>query len=1161
MQVLHLDLRQLNDERAELRYFFDNPNDYEERSLALREIQDLLQIAERDYYTILPENFTVTGQKLYNWLDGSDRWLARALEKYSRDGIVLAIVVAGKLAHLPWEVLHNGKGFLVERLPAIVPVRWVSATTKRLSIQTNPEDRALQVLFMAASPLGVEPVLDFEAEEGRILEATERQPLALVVEESGCLSELRYLVEDYGRNYFDVLHLTGHATVTDQGSRFYTETETGAPYLTSANDIATELEFELPKLIFLSGCRTGQASKWGAVPSMAEELLNSGAKAVLGWGQKILDSEAAAAAATLYQALSAGKKLTEAVGLTYQALIKNQAQDWHLLRLYVAETLPGALVTPLRTRRRKPAPPPSVAKRFLDPTGKVKVPTRQSFVGRRRQLQNCLRTLTQSQEEVGVLIHGMGGLGKSSLAARLCDRLPNFEPVIWVGAIDEPRLVKGLAEKLDNKELRQALQDLDEELKFRLRQMFRQLEEETTKPFLLVLDDFEVNLETRNGSYVPRPEAASVLEALIWAIRDIYAPHRLILTCRYDFEFTQLQYFYKQPLDALRGADLWKKCSRLAAFSPQSQIDQALQLQAYRLADGNPRLLEWLDKLLQNSAGRKAITSASTPLLSIESVSKILTQLEEKRIDLRAKVLAQALIDQMDQPMQEMLSRGLVFEVPVPRSALQKICTSISNFDACIDHAIGLGLLEVSTNGFLRVPRILPLQVPKNTEALCSQATKILYKIWRIKEREILREEQWIEVHRLALLGQEEEIAAEISFVLSTIWNQQGQFRKAVDICCDTLKIVKDPSEQKIKNLIALGNAYRNIAQYQQAITCYEQALSIAEVYQNLQYIEALMGNLGTCYADIGQTGQAIEYTQKALETASKDGDQDLESKWLNNLGSYYVELGKIKQAIECNQKAKDIAMKRDDLKTQGACLGNLCYLYATMGKSLRAIEYGKQALLIQEKIQDWVAKGSTLHSLAQAYIDEGKYTEAIEYAKMGVQIGQQIGSPKIQSDNYSALAYAYIYNNPNDLSEAGNAAKAAQQYDVPDNNHYAALLLGLISLRQEEREIAHTQFTLAKTQACALLDCVQQNYRALNTKWLAFCGLALCGEKDCVSAAMESYQALRENTEDEGLLKRSCNILDALLLAHSKGILAEVRKEVMKSEIESQSDSTSILS
>ncbi len=283
----------------------------------------------------------------------------------------------------------------------------------------------------------------------------------------------------------------------------------------------------------------------------------------------------------MYQELSAGKQIAEAVACTYQALIKNKARDWHLLRLYAAGNLPSSLVTPLRTRGRKPAPPPTVTTQFLDPAGKVKVPTRESFV----------RVLTQSTDEVGVLIHGMGGLGKSSLAARLCDRLPTFERVVWVGRIDEASLVSRLAEKLDDNEQRKSLQNYDEELRFRLRRVLQQLHE-GAKSFLLVLDDFEVNLAPRNEGYVLQAEAAEVLKALVWAIRENYTSHRIIITCRYDFEFTQLQYFYKQPLDALQGADLRKKFNRLTAFGDKSQVDEALKLQAQKLADGNPRLLE-----------------------------------------------------------------------------------------------------------------------------------------------------------------------------------------------------------------------------------------------------------------------------------------------------------------------------------------------------------------------------------------------------------------------------------------------------------------------------------------------------------------------------------------------------------------------------------------
>jgi len=273
MPVLYLRLYQKGETSVELRFFVDNPNDYEERSLSLNVIADLIQQAEQEYYfpqdsrllrnKLSVGNHTTTGRKLFNWLDGSDRILSRTMQQHPGESWILAIDAAKNLAHLPWEVLHDGSNFLVARVPAVVPVRWVSdeGTGGVVPLQPleQPPNRALQVLFMATSPLGVKPVLEFEAEEGRILQATARQPLALVVEESGSLKELGNLIDDYGKGYFDVLHLTGHATITENGEpRFFTETETGECYLASAVDITKSLKSRLPPLIFLSGCRTGQ---------------------------------------------------------------------------------------------------------------------------------------------------------------------------------------------------------------------------------------------------------------------------------------------------------------------------------------------------------------------------------------------------------------------------------------------------------------------------------------------------------------------------------------------------------------------------------------------------------------------------------------------------------------------------------------------------------------------------------------------------------------------------------------------------------------------------------------------------------------------------------------------------------------------------------------
>lgn len=796
MKILHLDLKPVGDQYAEFRFFWDKPNDCQSRQLPLAEITDLIEKAERDYYTSLPEDYAKTGQALYNWLDGSDRNLQLEIDQHWREGIVIAIAATKKLAHLPWEVLHDGKSFLVERLPAIIPIRWVknnNSKDKPLALQNQPAERALNVLFMASSPLSIKPELDFEAEEAQVLSATKREPLSLIVEESGCLTELGYLVRDYDEDYFDVIHLTGHATFRDEKPCFITETELGEAEYSSAEDIATELQFQLPKLIFLSGCNTGYLSDAGTVPSMAEALLNQGATAVLSWGQRVLDTDATATAAALYKELSAGRKLAEAVAITYQVLLKNQARDWHLLRLYVTETLLGVLVK----RGRKPVPRASVTQEFLDPENRLRVATRENFIGRRRQLQNCLRILKTRSEQIGVLIHGMGGLGKSTIASRLCDRLSRYKKIVLWRQIDEPSLVNKLVDYIENEEQRTRLRNDKEELKYRLRDALNKLNQ-----LVLVFDDFEWNLEPRDGGYILKANVAEVLNALVWAIRnqDNISNHCIIITCRYDFESDSLQYFYKQPLEALRKADLQKKLKQLDAFN-SDRIDQQLIERALQLGDGNPRLLEWLND----------------DVLSAEDADSQLSKFEASSEGWKEKIIwlkEDAPKLKIDSSIEKIVSQCLVFEIPVPRTALEAVCESIPDYKEQLNRAIELGLIEVSpeleeSKRVYRVSRIIPNIIPNIKLPLAPQvyflyqkAHEKLHQLWGNEDND--SKEKWQEIFRLKFADKSnhKRFRQGFSHMLTVQYNKEADkaFRSELRKC--TADLVADRLYEALENYL-----------------------------------------------------------------------------------------------------------------------------------------------------------------------------------------------------------------------------------------------------------------------------------------------------------------------------------------------------------------------
>ncbi|WP_237396533.1 GUN4 domain-containing protein [Okeania sp. KiyG1] len=542
------------------------------------------------------------------------------------------------------------------------------------------------------------------------------------------------------------MHLTGHTKFRNDKPCFVTETEYGEAEYSSGEDIATQLQYRYPKLIFLSGCRTGYEYEEN-IPSMAESLLSERVTAVLGWGDRVLDTDATTVAAKFYQGLSSGKRVTEALAETYQELIKVNARDWHKLRLYVAGSLPGALVTPLRKPGRKPAPRYNkTIDEFRDEERKFRVVNRENFVGRRRQLQNCLRAF-KLDDKLGILIHGMGGLGKSTIASRLWERFSEYETVLWWQQIDSSNLVQKLADKLRDADLRSKLQNNKNGLKYRLRDLFENLIEAGAKPFLFLFDDFEFNLEPREGGFVLKPEVAEVLDALVFAIREI-GREKIIITSRYEFQYDLLSEFWVQGLDAFRKADLKKKLKRLENFN-SGKIDEKLIERALKLADGNPRLLEWLDK----------------DVLACKNIDAKLTEHESSSEDWKWKITRSELYAQIDEKGIQVLSNCLVLEIPVPMLALDAVCESISGYQEKLNQAVDLGLIETGSEveeseRVYRVSRIVPhiissIKLPEVPEvySLYEKGSEKLFELWGKKDNR--SEEKWREIFRLKFANKE----------------------------------------------------------------------------------------------------------------------------------------------------------------------------------------------------------------------------------------------------------------------------------------------------------------------------------------------------------------------------------------------------------------------
>ncbi len=964
MKILHIDLKLQGSDHAKLRAQFDRQLIVSEKTIALSEIRELVENAKTYFYNPLPDPVK-TGKQLYRWLDGDERWLSGAIAQ-SQMGIVLEIEAVERLAHLPWEVLHDEAGFLVMRSRPVVPVRWMQGEAELPPMQ----ERSLRALFMGTDPeLPGEQKLDFEREEADILRSTQHLAMTLRVEESGSLNGLRQVWQRQGAE-FDLLHLSGHANIAEDGEPYFVvEAETGEPEQATAEEIAEVLRFRVPRLVFLSGCRTGERSA-----SLCERLVGAGVPAVLGWGRSVGDRVATVAAAKLYEQLAAGYGLVESLAATYTAVSKDQGlsererSQWQLLRLFAKSGAVGALVPPLGEMIVAPIAP--MEDLFLDADGKtVRVASAAEFVGRRRNLQRSLKALRSAQ--LGVMLHGMGGIGKSTIAKRLLERLVGYTPIVIFRQLDEVGLISEISRRCESDQGAEILNGTTLGLAQRLSKFFKLGLNDPKQRLVFVLDDFEANLEERDGEWVMKPEVVPVVRGLLEGIELSGLPHRVILTSRYDFGLPAKvnRKVHREPIAGLQGGELRKKCDRLEAFAGEA-IKQELRQKAIRIADGNPRLLEWLDLVLLDKKTDQSV---------------ILEAMERKATEFRADILAEQLLAQQSKGLRKMLARGLVFELAVSRAVF---CEVTGGSSAEIDRAIAIGLLEVFPNGDLRVPRILPLELPDG-EALASRAARVVYRVWW-QEAESATEAQVVEIHRLAVIGKEKEIAGEIAAALANQWVKSNRYREVVLLSKDTMTVSNNPR--------------------------FLHELAIAE-------------------KNLGNTQIALELHQKARENCSAE-DQILEAATLHCMAIIYAQQGQVSEAIALYEQSLELQEQIGDVQGKAATLHQMAGIYAQQGQVSEAIALFEQSLEIERRINHVPGLPPTLMALAYFYATQNNFETAIEYLQESIAILQHIQAPasEVQSAEQllSQVIWMKVLQSPEgqriqQLLEAGDEAGAME--------------------------------------------------------------------------------------------------------------------------------------
>ena len=305
---------------------------------------------------------------------------------------------------------------------------------------------------------------------------------------------------------------------------------------------------------------------------------------------------------------------------------------------------------------------------------------------------------------------------------------------------------------------------------------------------------------------------------------------------------------------------------------------------------------------------------------------------------------------------------------------------------------------------------------------------------------------------------------------ISKTWFMHGDLTRGISYEEDAVKIahLHNNKQQEAQLLSILGSTYVQLGQHIEGRIIQEDALQIAYEIDDPELICKLLINLGISWAKHeGDYLQAEAYNQKALPYAIRLENNYLISSINLALGSYAFQFGNnwaaAEQYYQDGLSVLDSGTESDHY-TRVALLNSLGAIANERGHNDKAIRYLEECIAISQLIHYPEQESAAVGMLGKIAIEKGEYAQARAYLQKAFELVQGISGP-------DTIWYSLCYLGVLDMKEgnftmaASNFKKALQEFrDVQLPWQEATTLINYANslLLQKQTREAHTLLTKA---------------------------------------------------------------------------------------------------
>ena len=950
-----------------------------------------------------------------------------ALDENSRAQTLQA---ANALWALPWELLHDGSGYIAEgkqggRVRRRLP--------NRKEFDAFSLELPIRVLLVSPRPL----------DTGYIDHRITAKPLAQALQTLGDLVELTILNPPtlqalqslLAKQEFHVLHFDGHGVYDlNKGlgglcfEQAATMPERGKLDLIYADKLAAMLREHRIPLVFLEACQTAQ-SEGNALKSVAAALLNSGSVSVVAMTHSVLVVSAELFVREFYQHLAQGQRIGEAMLAGQRALMYDKGrfdegggegffiEDWFVPVLYQEREDP-----PLFNRLLPQRLQDLQAQQRRLALGDLTAEPPHQFVGRSQQLLALERLLLNASYAV---ITGQGGAGKTTLAVELARWLVQsrrFKQAVFV-CLEHLGEIRAVLDSIG----RQLLTDFSvaehgEDKAFSL--VTRALRDFET---LLVLDNCESLLPDKDGK--PPLAAIDLSEFLSFCQELQQAGAKLLFTSR---EALPPPFARHTPLGALSESEAI------------ALLKQVLELQQQALPSDVGVKQQWLKNFVKDLNYHARALVLVAPLAAqkgfktvAEDLAAILAELHQAHPESRELSLYASLelsLRRLSAKNRELIKSLAVFHGGTNIQTLDTVLEIASDDRETIPHLvkelIEVGLAESQKYGYFSLdPALssyLKLQLPDSEYAdfqhrwfAAMQALVDFLYQQRSQDAQLAAQLTLLELFNL--------------LALLTVLPQQCDAEHTADIAGSIEQLFANLQQPQALAL---------------AVKIRQQAAANINVWSHHQFgtkhldIERLLqqGDIQTAYQHTeALLKQALQAGAAAYQRAAYDIaiTYALFGRVLKIGGLHEAALKPLQQALQGFQALADensnqsaAQMVSVTLTEQGDCL-------TAIGRLDEAVEIYQQGIKLSEKLGDERGLATKKVQLATVRLYQKDYTAALTAYKEAKDLFSQLNEPQAVATTWHQTGMVYkrmqAFEQAEQAYRQGLALRVKHQYKADE--------------------------------------------------------------------------------------------------------------------------------